>query len=216
MKGIEMSAGTLYSLKRLASGPKDSHLGIIAGLIMFRKIFLILTRTCLNTSEMIYDDHEADFTEIVELAPMPLAGTATEDKKQPPFAFDMGISLPIFVTILKCRSPTVRRQALRLQLQCPQIQSLYVGSAAAHYLAAIVVLEEMGPFPGGQVPVIDLFRQHGRVPTNEQRVADFALIPGQTDGDSRGNRLQYLQWRCIELERVSITETVTLPQDQAL
>ena len=88
---------------------------------MIHKIFQILTRTCLNMDETIYDSYEPEFADMLTHAPIALAATAGEDGRQPPFVFDMGISMPLFVTVLKCRSPAVRRRALQLQLQCPHI-----------------------------------------------------------------------------------------------
>jgi hypothetical protein len=193
---------------------RNTHDGIIAGLIMTYTSILILTQTTINYSESIYDAYDSEFVQILMHAPVALAATACDDGHQPPFVFDMGIGMPLLITALKCRSPAVRRQALRLQRQAPQIQSFYLGAMATPVMAAIFAVEEKGPSVD-EVSVMRLLDQPGCVPPDDQRVLDFCVLPAEVVNGKAPLVLQYTRRESLGDERRIVEERVVLAQDGA-
>ncbi|KAI9035785.1 Zn(II)2Cys6 transcription factor [Aspergillus affinis] len=188
------------------SGPLALHEGIIASLLITYTTFLLSTQTCLSLSESVYDAYESEFAQIVAHAPVALTATAMEDGHQPPFVFDMGVAMPLFVTALKCRIPSLRRQALELQLRGPPRQSLYVGASAAGLLAALIVLEET-PDSTSEIRATELWSRPGCVPREENRVVDFSLMPV---GAHTRNCIQYSRWCGSGEERKLVHHVVAL------
>lgn len=162
--------------------------GAIALLLMVYTSTLIQTQTALANNETVYDRYEADFAQIIDYVPIALTATATDDEGslQPHFTFELGIGLPLFSTVLKCRSPSLRRQALQYLVQTPPIQSIYTGIHAADLLAALITIEEDRPFyeaattnssSNGKVILDKVLATQGRMPTRTERVRDHMLLP---------------------------------------
>lgn len=170
----------------------NSSAGKISGAIaLLRMVYtstLIQTQTALSDNETVYDRYESDFAQIIDYAPTALTATVIDDEgtSQPHFTFELGIGLPLFSTVLKCRSPSLRRQALRYLTQTPPIQSIYTGIHAADLLAALIVIEEDRPFYeaaitnsncNGKVILDAVLATPGRMPTLTERVRDYMLLP---------------------------------------
>lgn len=185
------------------------HDGIIASLVMTYTTFLLSTQTCLSLTESVYDAYESEFSQIIAHAPIALAATAREDGHQPPFVFDMGVAMSLFVTVLKCRVPSLRRRALEMKLRGPPRQSLYVGPSAAPLLAAVISLEETGS-SSAEIELTDLLSRPGCVPPDENRVVDFSLV--SSDGPT-GKIVQCSRWHCSGQGRELVYEVVTLPSE---
>ncbi|KKK20328.1 hypothetical protein AOCH_002257 [Aspergillus ochraceoroseus] len=186
--------------------------GIIAILLMTYLSALILTRTALTPAETVYDAHETDFAKILAHAPAALASTAVDNGYQPPFVFDMGIGLPLFITILKCRSPTIRRQALRLLGQAPAIQGMYICHSAAGLLALVVAIEERGPSCSQEdLSVASLLERVGRVPRDGERIFALRAAPWSSAGGETCTALQYSRRECINGKMAVIDEMIVLP-----
>jgi hypothetical protein len=162
--------------------------GAIALLLMVYTSTLIQTQTALSNNESAYDRYESDFAQIIDYAPIALTATAIDDEQglQPHFTFELGIGLPLFSTVLKCRSPLLRRQALRYLVQTPPIQSIYTGIHAADLLAAIIAIEEDKAFyenaitssnSNGKVILDKVLATPGRIPTLTERIRDYMLLP---------------------------------------
>lgn len=176
---------------RNTSNSSSEHRGIIAALSMTYLSILILTRTGLSTSESCYDAYESDFAEIITHAPIALSAT-TASGNQPPFIFDMGTGMSLLITIMKCRSPTIRRQALTFLRQSPQRQGMYFSQSASNFLAAVVAVEETGgKCSEEQLAVDNLLNSPGRVPLDSERVFALELVPWETDDGEMGTALQY-------------------------
>ncbi|KAH8690324.1 hypothetical protein BGW36DRAFT_69800 [Talaromyces proteolyticus] len=114
------------------------YAGIIATLLMTWLTASILTKTRLDASEAVYDTYDHLFEDMIAHASIALAGP----NKQPPFTFEMGIGLPLFITAIKCRNPTLRRKALEYLYQSPPVQGMYVCAAAANIATVVIELEE--------------------------------------------------------------------------
>ncbi|PLB53570.1 hypothetical protein P170DRAFT_473429 [Aspergillus steynii IBT 23096] len=196
------------------SGSKSDpsiHDGIIASLLVTYTTFLLSTQTCLSLTESVYDAYDQEFAQIVAHAPVALAATAREDGHQPPFVFDMGVGMSLFVTTLKCRNPLLRRQALEFQLRGPPRQSLYVGASAAQLLAAVIALEETGN-SSGEIHTTDLLSRPGCIPSEESRVVDFSLVSSEAPTQSR---IRCSRWNDVGQKRQLVHEVVMLSSERS-
>ncbi|KAJ6035647.1 uncharacterized protein N7446_010408 [Penicillium canescens] len=130
----------------------------------------------LTKHETVYDDYLDDFRVIVEQSSLTLDASKKPNGAQPPFTFEMGVGLPLFVAAAKCRHPGLRRRALQLLRRAPPVQGFYkcppvtalaehlmqveeghsivlnkaVGQDAAAEIAAIVASQQ-GPLSGNHV-----------------------------------------------------------------
>ncbi|KAH8424485.1 uncharacterized protein LDX57_002236 [Aspergillus melleus] len=118
----------------------------------------------------------------------------------------MGVAMPLFVTVLKCRIPSLRRRALELQLRGPPRQSLYVGASAAQLLAALIVLEETGNLTS-EIRPTELWSRPGCVPAEDNRVVDFSLVPAEALTQSH---IQCSRWCGTGEERQLVHQVVAL------
>ncbi|KAJ5626007.1 hypothetical protein N7510_002316 [Penicillium lagena] len=80
---------------------RNTHDGIIAGLIMTYASFLILTQTIINYSESIYYGYDSESVQIITHAPLVLAATTCDEGHQPPFVLDAWFLEP------QCQDPLV-------------------------------------------------------------------------------------------------------------
>ncbi|KAJ5999277.1 hypothetical protein N7451_007087 [Penicillium sp. IBT 35674x] len=111
-------------------------------LLAYHAALSIYISTCLSQRELVYDSHMSDFAVIVENASLFLAASGGPDCVQPPFTFEMGLGLPLFLTAVKCRDPHLRRKALQLLRQAPPIQALFTCTPVALMAEKCMKLEE--------------------------------------------------------------------------
>lgn len=111
-------------------------------LLAYHAAISIYISTCLSQRELVYDSHTSDFAIIVENASLVLAASGGPDCVQPPFTFEMGLGLPLFLTAVKCRDPHLRRKALGLLRQAPPIQALFTCTPVALMAEICMRLEE--------------------------------------------------------------------------
>lgn len=190
------------------TNPSSEHRGIIAALSMTYLSILTLTRTGLSTSESCYDAYEADFAKIISHTPAALSAT-TASGNQPPFTFDMGTGMSLLITIMKCRSPTIRRQALKLLRQSPERQGMYFSKSASSFLAAVVAVEETGgTCSEEQLSVHNLLNTPGRVPLDNERLFALELIPWETPDGGMGTALQYARRETVGGEMRVVNDMV--------
>ncbi|KAJ5167321.1 transcriptional regulator family: Fungal Specific TF [Penicillium canariense] len=151
--------------------------GATALLLMTYTSVLIEIETSLSTDQTAYDAHEPEFNQILRYAPAAIESTRSSNGKQPPFLFETGVFLPLFITALKCRIPQLRRQALRLMLEeAPPAQGLFMCRPAAHVVAAIVTLEETPRTRIEKASEVEhLLSRPGCIPPSQNRVWDFSL-----------------------------------------
>ncbi|KAG8525673.1 uncharacterized protein KY384_000433 [Bacidia gigantensis] len=72
----------------------------------------IVIATCMDTSNLAFDDWTASFDQLVTLA-RDLISLAGWDKN-PSFSVDMGVIAPLYFTVTSCRHPRIRREAVSL------------------------------------------------------------------------------------------------------
>ena len=97
---------------------------------------------CLTQQETVYDSYYDDFLTIVEQASLALNTLAGPNGTQPPFTFEMGVGVPLFLTVLKCREPVLRRKALGLLQQSPPMQGFFKCTPVALLAENLMKIEE--------------------------------------------------------------------------
>lgn len=121
---------------------ESSPLGVEPILLSYHAAASISLSGCLTHSETVFDAHIAHFATIVEQADLALTTSAGPDGSQPPFTFEMGVGIPLFLTSMKCREPNLRQRALQLLLQAPPMQGFFKCTPVALLTGNIMKLEE--------------------------------------------------------------------------
>lgn len=94
-------------------------------LLTYHAAAFVLVATCLTLHQSVYDSHMDKFQTIVNQSSLILDALAKPDGAPPPFTFEMGVGLPLYLTALKCRHPALRRRALHLLKRSPPVQGFY-------------------------------------------------------------------------------------------
>ncbi|KAJ5658843.1 transcriptional regulator family: Fungal Specific TF [Penicillium longicatenatum] len=97
---------------------------------------------CLTSLETVFDAHLVDFAAIVEQATLILNVSRRPDGSQPPFTFESGVGVPLFLTALKCRHSSLRRRALQLLRQAPPLQGFFKCAPSTLMAASFMTMEE--------------------------------------------------------------------------
>ncbi len=80
------------------------------------------------------------------IAPRPMLGL------KPTFSLSLGLITPLYMTVVRCRDPTIRRRALHLLHTCNRKEGIWDSRLAARVAERIVDLEEAGAVPLGGGP----------------------------------------------------------------
>ncbi|KAJ5767366.1 uncharacterized protein N7511_004982 [Penicillium nucicola] len=96
----------------------------------------------LTKHENIYDNFLDDFLVIVDQSSLTLDSLEKLNGAQPPFTFEMGVGLPLFVAATKCRHPGLRRRALQLLKRAPPVQGFYKCPPVTALAEHLVQVEE--------------------------------------------------------------------------
>lgn len=185
--------------------------GAAALLLMTYMSVFIEAEAVLNPDQGVYDAYESEFAQIINLAPTAVAWTRSSEGKQPPFMFEMGVFLPLFITGLHCPFPDLRRQALRYIVESPPAQGLVMCTPAAHFVAVLIGLEENPDNLPGQISqVYDLLAKPGHIPPAQYRICDFSMSPVMDEEGKMQNWLNYTLHHFNELGRIQITEKKVL------
>jgi hypothetical protein len=118
------------------------QIGTSALLSSYHDMLFVTLHTCTSISLMQFDAYLPDFQNIVEQCTIALEASVRSDGTQPPFTFELSVSLPLWFTSLRCREPRTRRAALALLHQSPHIQGFYECSFGAAVSQKIMELEE--------------------------------------------------------------------------
>ncbi|RHZ68351.1 hypothetical protein CDV55_107157 [Aspergillus turcosus] len=113
-------------------------------LLTFHAATFVITTVCTEQLETAYDAYLPQFRLIVEQSAVHLEASAGPNGRQPPFTFEMGPGLSLFLTAIKCREPWLRRRALQLLRKAPPMQGLYKCPPGATLAEAFMRLEESG------------------------------------------------------------------------
>ncbi|KAJ5607964.1 hypothetical protein N7537_004583 [Penicillium hordei] len=111
-------------------------------LLTYHATALICVTGCLKQQETVFDAHFADFATIVAQSRLILDTSAGPNGVQPPFTFEMSVGVPLAMTVLRCRDPTLRRRALDLLRLSPPIQGFFKCAPVALLSEMLMKLEE--------------------------------------------------------------------------
>ncbi|CAG7958419.1 unnamed protein product [Penicillium olsonii] len=120
-------------------------------LLIYHAAAYILVATCLTRHQSVYDDYLDRFQTIVHYSSMALDTLAKPNGAPPPFTFEMGVGLPLYLTALKCRHPSLRRKALQLSKQGPLVQGFYKCLPGIALVEHLMALEESYSAQSAQV-----------------------------------------------------------------
>ncbi|KAJ5395545.1 Protein of unknown function DUF3468 [Penicillium crustosum] len=166
--------------------------GATALLLMTYTSVFIEAEAMLDFDQGVYDAYESEFAQIIDLAPTAVAWTRSSEGKQPPFMFEMGVFLPLFITGLKCPFPELRRQALQYMSEAPPAQGLFMCTPAAHIVAILIGLEENPDnLPGKVSEVYELLAKPGHIPPARYRTCDFSVSSVMDEEGKTRNWLNY-------------------------
>ena len=122
---------------------------------LYHTMTTVMAGTCLRgTDEMVYDSYSANFDLLISQA-LELYHRATTELIDPTvasghhiptrhFTVDMGFIPPLYYAALKCRSPGIRRRAIKLLLPAPHREGVWDGGFAARIAQQVAKMEE-GP-----------------------------------------------------------------------
>ncbi|CAI7588091.1 unnamed protein product [Penicillium glandicola] len=185
--------------------------GATALLLMTYTSVFVETEAMLDFDQSIYDAYESKFAQIIELAPTAVAWTRSSEGKQPPFMFEMGVFLPLFITALKCPFPELRRQALRYMAQAPPAQGMFMCTPTAHIVAILIGLEENPDnLPGKVSEVYELLAKPGHIPPPQYRTCDFSVASVMDEKGKMRNWLNYTLHHFDEEGRIQVIEKKVL------
>jgi hypothetical protein len=117
--------------------------GTIALFSAIYEALFIMLEVSASSSEVITDGFLPNFQKIVEQSRIALDSSMRSDGTQPPFTFDISPGVALWFTCLRCRDPTIRREALALMLRSPRVQGFYSCMSAVTFGERIMLLEEM-------------------------------------------------------------------------
>lgn len=105
----------------------------------------VLLRTSLSSEQRGFDAHLDHFKSIVSLSASLLEASGSLEIK-PSFSMDLGIIVPLYLTVVSCRDPTVRRQALSLlsRLSLPRQEGSWNANDASRVGRWVINVEEEG------------------------------------------------------------------------
>ena len=129
------------------SGTQMSTKNLRAAMLLKRHYTMatILLRTSLSTEQCAFDSHIVHFRSIVALSTSLLKAPGSLEIR-PSFSMDLGIIVPLYLTVLSCRDPAVRREALSLlsRLSLPRQEGAWNANDASRVGQWVIDVEEKG------------------------------------------------------------------------
>ena len=124
-----------------------------AATIAFQNVFIDL--------ETEYDAFDPEFEKIVTQAALLLQTLEAGTKHKPTlaFSFDLGVIPPLYLVVIKCRNPSIRKRALQLLKANPRREGVWDSVTAAALGTWVSELEEEGLGAEGFIPEENRVRQ---------------------------------------------------------
>lgn len=127
-------------LQKVADGPQK-HYALFIQLSM--AIGYIGLSTHLSTDESIHDEYNPVYKRVVFLAKAVMKEMPTPNKtRRSNFCFDTRVIVPLWVVGLKCREPTIRREAISFLLANPRREGIWDSVFAGKVLQWAMEIEE--------------------------------------------------------------------------
>jgi hypothetical protein len=153
---------------------------------MYYLLLNILLKTMFAQSEMIFDEYDQDFEEMIRVADRSI-GSGTPAI----LSFDMGIILPMFYIAIKCRNLSIRLKAIAVLEKAPAREGLWRRDNTVVYSRWKVMMEEKGR---GNLLQTDILPESARICQEE--------VVGKGDNRSitfRRGALEGSQFETVEL-----------------
>jgi hypothetical protein len=147
---------------------------------LYHQTVSIFLETLFTDSQMIYDQYEASFEQVLTLAENLIHNS--QNMKLIIF-FDMGVMAPLFYLILKCRNLALRRKGLSLLKLSPYREGMWVRPEVIQYVEWKIGIEERGR---GQLSEAEALPEEARI-WDERMKAVFI--------DGRPRTVVGFQWR---------------------
>lgn len=109
---------------------------------MYHKTLTIFLETLFTRSQMIYDQYDSSFDQVITLAEQ-LINNNSQYMSLIIF-FDMGVMAPLLYIILKCRNLALRRKALLLLKLAPCREGMWYRQDIIEYAEWKICIEERG------------------------------------------------------------------------
>lgn len=120
-------------------------------LSVYIKITLITLAAVQSDSEMVYDDYFHSFQYITRTVNLILSANPVSNLlPNPRFTFEAGIIPPLHLVAIRCRDPTVRREAIGLLFRAPRQEGMWDSILSARIARWLCFCEEEGL--GGPLP----------------------------------------------------------------
>lgn len=159
---------------------------------IYHRTVVILLETLFTDSQMIYDQYECSFTQVLTLAEQLIN---TSQRFGLFICFDMGVMAPLFYTVLKCRNLALRRRAVALLHLAPCRKGMWYRQDVIEYAEWKIGIEERGR---GQLSESEALPEEARV-WNE-RMKEVAV-------NGRLRTVISFQWR--SKDRIEYGEDIT-------
>ncbi|KAJ5972307.1 uncharacterized protein N7479_002225, partial [Penicillium vulpinum] len=179
-------------------------------LIIYTSVF-IKAEAILNLNQSVYNAYESKFAQIIDLAPTAVVYIHSSGGKQPPFIFEIGVFLSLFITGLKYPFPKLRSQVLRYIGEAPTTQGLFIYTPTAHIVAIFIMLEEnLDNLPGNISQVYDLLAKPGYIPPVQHRTCDFSVSTVMDKEGKTWNWLNYILHYFDEDGKIQVIDKTVL------
>jgi hypothetical protein len=183
----------------LLNAPLFERLGLCI-LRIYGDIVTVMLSTCFSVKETVYDTFTSVFESIIrqseELFALGVNATpgtkmkgegghrSVGSKNGSCFSTDMFCYPPLYYTALKCRIPHLRRHAVTLLQQYPQIKGLWTGSLLARTATRIIDMEERGFSAALSPSSVHCKDSRALRITSPAKVVQENLVSSTTEGDA--------------------------------
>lgn len=123
---------------KLLSSRQTAAVGLLQ---IHHKVVTILLETLFTQSQMIYDQYDSSFDQVLTLAEQLIN---TSQHRGHIIFFDMGVMAPLFYVVLKCRNLALRRKALSLLNLAPCREGIWHRQDVIEYAEWKIRFEERG------------------------------------------------------------------------
>lgn len=117
--------------------------GTIALFTATYEALYIMLNISTSSSEVITDQFLPNFQTIVDQSRIALDASLRCDGTQPPITFDINPGVVLWFTCLRCREPSIRREAIALLRRSPRVQGFHSSSSAVIFGERIMHFEEV-------------------------------------------------------------------------
>jgi hypothetical protein len=148
----------------------------VALLYIHHRVMTIWLAISISVEETITDLHTSSFKYIVDLATkvLPSLKSTTTHHDENDLCFDIQLIAPLFFVVMKCRIPSLRRQALEILRRSPPREGLWNTYIATKMAEKCIEVEERGLLEGMDVPPESTRLHQNLLVAQEAKFGSFA------------------------------------------